>query len=78
MNLELCLRKLPFQRLVRELVQESGRNTSTRQDYRIQRDALNALQVAAESFLVSEFESMLSSHDLSHDLSQNYTNLLSL
>ena len=51
----LLMRKLPFQRLVREITQnklEGGRG----QDIRYQSQALGALQEAAESFLVHIFE----------------------
>ena len=47
---ELLLRKLPFQRLVREIAQDY------RSDLRFQSLALLALQEAAEAFLVSLFE----------------------
>ncbi|EPZ33278.1 histone H3 [Rozella allomycis CSF55] len=47
---ELLLRKLPFQRLVREIVQDLG------QDYRFQSTALLALQEATEAYLVNLFE----------------------
>jgi histone H3 len=46
----LLLRKLPFQRLVREIVR------LFKQDARIQSTAVLALQEAAEAFLVSLFE----------------------
>ena len=46
---ELLLRKLPFQRLVREIAQDY------RSDLRFQSLALLALQEAAEAFLVSLF-----------------------
>ena len=47
---ELMLRKLPFQRLVREIAQEF------KQDLRFQSSAILALQEAAEAYLVSLFE----------------------
>jgi histone H3 len=47
---ELLLRKLPFERLVREIV---GENKS---DLRLQRTAIMALQEAAEGYLVSIME----------------------
>ena len=54
---ELLIRKLPFQRLVREITQELrdgfGDNTP---DFRFQSSALGALQEAAEAYLVSLFE----------------------
>ena len=46
---ELLIRKLPFQRLVREISQDLG-------EYRFQSTAILALQEAAESYLVSIFE----------------------
>lgn len=47
---ELLLRKLPFQRLVREVAQE------TKTDLRFQSAAVAALQEAAEAYLVGLFE----------------------
>lgn len=47
---ELLIRKLPFQRLVREIAQE------TKSDLRFQSTAIAALQEAAEAYLVSLFE----------------------
>mmetsp|Transcript_101984 Transcript_101984/g.124796 ORF Transcript_101984/g.124796 Transcript_101984/m.124796 type:complete len:135 (+) Transcript_101984:104-508(+) len=47
---ELLLRKLPFQRLVREIAQEY------KQDLRFQSSAILALQEATEAYLVSLFE----------------------
>ena len=47
---ELLIRKLPFQRLARGIVQEYAPN------YRIQTGALAALQEGAESYLVELFE----------------------
>ncbi|KAF2158331.1 hypothetical protein M409DRAFT_34625, partial [Zasmidium cellare ATCC 36951] len=47
---DLLLRKLPFQRLVREIAQDF------RSELRFQSSALGALQESAESFLVSLFE----------------------
>jgi len=46
---ELLLRKLPFQRLVREIMQDIG-------EFRLQSKALLALQEAAEAYLVELFE----------------------
>lgn len=46
---ELLIRKLPFHRLVRELIQDVG-------TYRIQSSAVLALQEAAEAYLVGLFE----------------------
>jgi histone H3 len=48
---ELLIRKLPFQRLVREIAQDLGAN-----DYRFQSAAVGALQEAAEAYLVGLFE----------------------
>ena len=47
---ELLIRKLPFQRLVREIAQDS------KADLRFQSSAIAALQEAAESYLVTLFE----------------------
>ena len=47
---ELLIRKLPFQRLVREVAQEY------KSDLRFQSSAVIALQEASESYLVSLFE----------------------
>ena len=47
---ELLIRKLPFQRLVREIAQDF------KQDLRFQATAIMALQEAAESYLVGLFE----------------------
>jgi len=47
---ELLIRKLPFQRLVRELAQE------IKTDLRFQGSALLALQEASEAYLVTVFE----------------------
>lgn len=47
---ELLIRKLPFQRLVREIAQEF------KGDLRFQSSAVLALQEAAEAYLVSLFE----------------------
>lgn len=47
---ELLIRKLPFQRLVREIAQEN------KADLRFQSTAIAALQEAAESYLVTLFE----------------------
>ncbi|KAE8219838.1 hypothetical protein CF319_g6544 [Tilletia indica] len=48
---ELCLRKLPFQRLCREICQDVIKT-----DMRFQSAALGALQEASEAYLVSLFE----------------------
>ena len=47
---ELLIRKLPFQRLVREIVQDM------RADFRFQSTAMLAIQEAAEAYLVGLFE----------------------
>lgn len=47
---ELLIRKLPFQRLVRELAQDF------KTDLRFQRSAIEALQEASEAYLVGLFE----------------------
>ena len=49
---ELLIRKLPFQRLVKEVVQDLFPTES----YRFQSTAILALQEASESFLVRMFE----------------------
>ena len=48
---ELLIRKIPFQRLVREVVYQMNKK-----DYRIQSTALLALQEASEDFLVHMFD----------------------
>ena len=48
---DLLIRKLRFQRLVREVVQDLGRS-----DFRFQSNALLAIQEAAEAYLVGLFE----------------------
>jgi histone H3 len=50
---ELLIRKLPFQRLVREVAQDF------RSDLRFQSHAIMALQEASEAYLVSLFEDTL-------------------
>ena len=50
---ELLIRKLPFQRLVREIAQEY------KADLRFQSAAIGALQEASEAYLVSLFEVMI-------------------
>jgi histone H3 len=52
---ELLLRKLPFQRLVREVVGDSSRPG---QSFRMQGSALLALQEASEAYLVGLYEGM--------------------
>ncbi|CAD6980592.1 hypothetical protein A4X06_0g6260 [Tilletia controversa] len=49
---ELLIRKLPFQRLVREISQD------IKTDIRFQSAAIGALQEASEAYLVSLFEDM--------------------
>ncbi|KAF7267874.1 hypothetical protein GWI33_018937 [Rhynchophorus ferrugineus] len=49
-SIELSIRKLPFQRLVREIAQ------NTRTDLRFQSPAVMALQEASEAYLVGLFE----------------------
>ncbi|CAL9138699.1 unnamed protein product, partial [Musa acuminata var. zebrina] len=49
-NTELLIRKLPFQRLVREIAQ------AFKTDLRFQMSAVSALQEAAEAYLVGLFE----------------------
>ncbi|KAA8515197.1 hypothetical protein F0562_018376 [Nyssa sinensis] len=49
---ELLIRKLPFQRLVREIAQDF------KTDLRFQSSAVAALQEAAEAYLVKEFENL--------------------
>ncbi len=48
---DLLLRKLPFQRVVRQVAADIGRG-----DYRFQSAALLALQESSEAFLVGLFE----------------------
>lgn len=50
---KLLIRKLPFQRLVREVAK------SHKSGLRFQAAAVGAMQEAAEAFLVGHFESML-------------------
>ncbi|KAF9558219.1 histone-fold-containing protein [Agrocybe pediades] len=49
---ELLIRKLPFQRLVREIAQDY------KSDLRFQSTAIGALQEAAEAYLIGMFEDM--------------------
>jgi histone H3 len=49
---ELLIRKLPFQRLVREIAQD----LVPKKDYRFQTTAILALQEAAEAYLIGLFE----------------------
>ena len=50
--MELLIRKLPFLRLVRETIV----NVTGRDDYRLGHGAVEALQEAAEAYLVGLFE----------------------
>jgi histone H3 len=54
-NTDLLIRKAPFQRLVREMVQKDL-TLGVRSDLRFQSTAMLALQEAAEAYLVSVFE----------------------
>ena len=47
---DLLIRKIPFQRLIREMMQE------VKTDLRLAKDAAEALQEAAEAYLVGLFE----------------------
>lgn len=49
---DLLIRKLPFQRLVREIAQKLFQN----QEYRFQASAVLALQESSEAYLVALFE----------------------
>jgi len=51
---ELLIRKLPFQRLVREIAHEFGAKDS--EGLRFQASAIGALQEAAEAYLIGLFE----------------------
>eukprot|EP00966_Prymnesium_polylepis_P316432 7311598-Prymnesium_polylepis.1 len=53
---ELLIRKLPFQRFVRELANDVTNMVSHPQGYRWQSGAVIALQEAAESYIVHLFE----------------------
>lgn len=53
---ELLIRKLPFQRLVKEIATRPGGVGAAIQDIRFQSNALLALQEAAEAYLVGLFE----------------------
>jgi histone H3 len=57
---ELLIRKLPFQRLVREVANE-GRSSNDVNFLRFNAAALVALQEAAESFLTGFFEGIVNS-----------------
>ena len=49
---DLLIKKLPFQRLCREIIQE----LYTNKPYRMQSHAVHALQTATEAYLVGLFE----------------------
>lgn len=53
---ELLIRRLPFQRLVREIFAKEEGRRPVPGGYRIQSNALFALQEASEAYLVSLFE----------------------
>jgi histone H3 len=56
-NTDLLLRKLPFQRLVREIVQDMGDKVDSRfRGIRFQSHALMAIQEASEAYLTGLFE----------------------
>lgn len=57
---ELLIRKLPFQRLVREIAQDF------KTDLRFQSSAIGALQEAVEAYLVSLFEGTLFHSSIAH------------
>jgi histone H3/H4 len=64
---ELLIRKLPFQRLVREISQDM----TPPSNYRFQSTAIGALQEATEAYLVSLFAELVSrSWDLQHSQEQ--------
>jgi histone H3 len=52
---ELLIRKLPFQRLVRDIAQDITRE-GNKEEVRFQSNAILALQEAAEAYLVRLFE----------------------
>ena len=54
-NTDLLIRKAPFQRLVREMVQ-NDLSLAVRSDLRFQSTAMLALQEAAEAYLINVFE----------------------
>ena len=53
---ELLIRKLPFQRVVREIAYDMAPTAARGEGYRWQSSALNALQEAAEDYLIRLFE----------------------
>lgn len=55
LSTKLCIRKLPFQRLVREIA-SSRWTVPGAPEYRFQASALEALQEAAEAFIISLME----------------------
>src|ERR1700731_4377952 len=57
---ELLIRKLPFQRLVREIAQDF------KSDLRFQSSAIGALQESVEAYLVSLFEGTLFHRSIAH------------
>lgn len=52
---DLLIRKLPFQRLVREIAHEQFKGTK-KQDLRFQSSAVLALQEASEAYLIGYFQ----------------------
>merc|ERR1712083_247566 len=66
---ELLLRKLPFQRLVREIAQDF------KTDLRFQSSAVMALQEASEAYLVGLFEdtNLCAIHAKRHNLSKGHS-----
>ncbi|EFA10354.1 uncharacterized protein LOC662206 [Tribolium castaneum] len=61
MSTELCIPKLSFSRLIRELLQSHSRGT---RDLRIQKSALQALHEASEAYLTALFadSNLLAAH----------------
>jgi histone H3 len=59
---DLLIRKKPFDRLVREIAQEIPKTAANPQEWRFKKDAIAALQTAAEDMLVELFDA---SNDLS-------------
>ena len=55
-QMELLMRKLPFQRVVREIAHDVAPTAAGGEGYRWQSSALNALQEAAEDYLIRLFE----------------------
>ena len=53
---ELLIRKLPFQRLVKETIQNVGYERLPAKQFRVQGSAVIALQEASEAYLVGIFE----------------------